>query len=97
MASGYGCWNGDVYVKSLIGRTRGCQRGDRVVFYIRECPHKECCSDKAWKQNKPWSFDTKARAINMLKKHLMKLHRLGEAEALLLAEQARTLPARSLA
>ena len=93
MASGDGYWDSDVYVKSLVGRTRqgrGCQRGDRVVFYIRECPHKDCCSDKAWKKSKPWSFDTKEGAIDMLKMHLMNssLHQLDEAEAQLLAEEA---------
>ena len=83
MASGDGYWNGDVYVKSLVGRTRGCQRGDRVVFYIRECPLKDCCSDKAWCRNKPWSFDTKEGAIDMLKMHLINssLHQLDEADA----------------
>ena len=90
MASGDGYWSGDVYVKSLVGRTRGCQRGDRVVFYIRECPLKDCCSDKAWQRNKPWSFDTKEGAIDKLKMHLMNssLHQLDEVGAQLLAEEA---------
>ena len=93
MASGDGYWDSDVYVKSLVGRTRqgrGCLRGDRVVYYIRECPLKDDCSDQSWKRNKPWSFDSDEGAIDMLKMHLMNssLRQLDEADAQRLAEEA---------
>ena len=57
---------------------------DRFVFYIRECPAKECCSDGAWnKTNKPWSFDSPDGTCALCKKHLMNSspHSLPEEEA----------------
>ena len=79
MASGYECGAGQ----------RAGQRGDRAVFYIRECPHKERCSDEAWGSAR-FPSSTENGAIDMLKKHLMdsRFHQLGETDAQLLAEQA---------
>ena len=56
---------------------------DRFVFYIRECPAKECCIDGSWKQHNSWSFDSPDGALALCKKHLMNssLHSLPEKEA----------------
>ena len=56
---------------------------DRLVFYIKECPLADRCSENSWRRCRPWSYDDPSGAIAIVRSHLCNssLHGLSEEDA----------------
>ena len=68
----------EAYVSGVVKRA-----GERVVYYVQDCPAAKACSHSSWDRVKAWSFDDSAGALGVCKRHFMNFsnHSMCEEDA----------------